>query len=86
MNAIENDEVKRNEGIGSTLNSVIVLSLVAGLAAIGAQAPDDQFMATTGGYGPATPVQRATATNYGVPEASKVLDRDAVADPLPPTF
>jgi hypothetical protein len=86
MNAIAHDEGKRHEGIGSTLNSVILLSLVVGLAAIGAQAPDDQFMATTGGFGAASPVQRATATNYGVPEASKVLDPDAVADPLPPTF
>lgn len=43
MHAIEIDEVKRYRGVGSTLNSVILLGVVAGLAAIGAQVPDGQY-------------------------------------------
>jgi hypothetical protein len=43
MHAIEIDEGKRFRGAGSTVNSVILLSVVVGLAAIGAQAPDGQY-------------------------------------------
>lgn len=53
MHAIDKEEANRHRGTGSTLNSVILLSLVVGLAAIGAQAPDGQYAALNCAHGAA---------------------------------
>lgn len=50
MNVLENDEVKRFRAIGAFVNSAILLSLVAGIVVIGAQAEDRQNLTLNCAY------------------------------------
>jgi hypothetical protein len=54
MNVLENDEVKRFRAIGAFVNSAILLSLVAGIVTIGAQAEDRQYVTLNCAYASAT--------------------------------
>lgn len=62
-NAIEDPEVKRYRLIGAGLRTLIVFGVVAGLAAIGANAPERRHMTLNCAYDPA-----ATGTLSDAPD------------------
>lgn len=53
MHAIEDPEVKRFRSIRAAGGAVILAGVLAGLAAIGAQAPERQYMTLNCAYDPA---------------------------------
>ena len=52
MHAFDDPEVKRYKAMGAALGTLVVLGVVTGLAAIGAQAPDRQHMTLNCAYDP----------------------------------
>jgi hypothetical protein len=52
MNTFDDPEVKRYRTMGAALSTFVVLGVVAGLAAIGAQSPDRQHLTLNCAYDP----------------------------------
>lgn len=81
MHAFDDPEVKRYKAMGAALSTLVVLGVVAGLAAIGAQAPDRQHMTLNCAYDPSAvttmtdampEIPGACATGPAAPEDAAV--------------
>lgn len=85
MNAIDDPEVKRYRVIRGAVGAVILAGFLAGLAAIGAQAPERRYMTLNCAYDPAATGTLSDAVSEIPPACAPATSDEPRATAAAPT-